>query len=91
MLRQQPISVGAPLAQVGLRQQRRAPNLKGCWRNARQYTHLRWRTVGATRQRYADATLARRSRREGAGSMTADISAFQGPRPTHGISHGGVA
>jgi hypothetical protein len=29
MLRQQSISVGAPLAQMGLRQQRRAPTLKG--------------------------------------------------------------
>jgi hypothetical protein len=57
MLRQQPISVGAPLAQVGLRQQRRVPNLKCCWRNARQYTPLCWRTVGAPRQRGAALSL----------------------------------
>jgi hypothetical protein len=46
-VRQWPISVGAPLAQRGLRQQRGAPTLKCCWRKARQYTPLCWRTVGA--------------------------------------------
>jgi hypothetical protein len=57
MLRQQPISVGAPLAQMGLRQQRRAPNPKG--------------VVGATQQRplFVGAPLAHRGQRGAALSL----------------------
>jgi hypothetical protein len=57
MLRQQSISVGAPLAQTGLRQQRRAPTLKGVVGAAQQ----RPLSVGAPLAHRGSAALRFRS------------------------------